>query len=138
MVQEVFLRATTSRHLCDLHNPGGFLCRIAQSVIADAARRSRARVRTVPIEGEREPASFGDQENGLLLRGLEDELRLALANLPHKTRAVFCLSRFGSRSYRDIEADLGLSCAAVEYHMGKALAHLRKAFDVDDAQAGCG
>lgn len=125
MLQEVFLRAAASRHLCDLRNPGGFLCQIAKSVIADAGRRTRSRVRTVPIDGETLPGYAGDQEDDLLLRGVEVELDGALAKLPARTRAVFCLSRFERRSYREIEAILGLSSSAVEYHMVKALAHLR-------------
>lgn len=127
LLQEVFLRAATSRHLGELRNPGGFLCRIAQCVIADAARRSRCRVRTVALNADTNPSCNGDQEACLLADAVEIELETALGQLPEKTRSVFRLNRFAQLTYREIQDELGLSSGGVEYHMMKALAHLRQA-----------
>nr|WP_247711915.1 sigma-70 family RNA polymerase sigma factor [Qipengyuania qiaonensis] len=131
LLQEVFLRAATSRHLGELRNPGGFLCRIAQTVIADRARRTRCRIWTVPIEVDGHTCCDGEQEARLLAEAAEIEFETALNELPEKTRKVFRLNRSVRLTYREIQDELGLSCGGVEYHMMKALAHLRSALASD-------
>lgn len=44
LLQDVFVRAAASNHLGELRNPGGYLCRIAQTVLIDRARRHGLRV----------------------------------------------------------------------------------------------
>ena len=51
----------------------------------------------------------------------------AIDELPDRCRAVFALSRFEDKSYREIAEALGISVKTVENQMSKALKHLRTA-----------
>ncbi len=53
----------------------------------------------------------------------------ALGKLPDRTRRVFMMNRFEDMAYREIHRELGISLGAVEYHMGRALAHIRGAVE---------
>ncbi len=130
LIQEVFVRAAMSAQLPHLFNPGGFLCRIAQTVLIDRARRTKARIRTVPLPGCAEPACAPEQPAHVELQELLTALENALAALPDKTKRIFAMSRTEQRSYREIHKELGISQATVEYHMMKALAHLRAAVEL--------
>lgn len=130
-MQEVFVRAAANARLYELHNPGGYLCRIAKSVLIDRARRRARQIRCIPIGCGNEPESVPCQEDGLLEHGLRKEIDGLLATLPYRTQTVFSLSRFGGLTYRQIHVQLGISEAAVEYHMMKALECLRQALDRD-------
>jgi len=130
-LQEVFVRAAANARLYELHNPGGYLCRIAKSVLIDRARRRARQIRCIPIGCANEPDGAPCQENGLLEQDLRKKIDGVLATLPSRTQIVFSLSRFGGLSYRQIHEQLGMSEAAVEYHMMKALACLRQALGRD-------
>jgi RNA polymerase sigma-70 factor (ECF subfamily) len=64
-----------------------------------------------------EPASFQTE--------LQQNLSLALNDLPEQCRTVFQMSRFEELKYREIAEQLGISIKTVENHMGKALKILR-------------
>ena len=51
----------------------------------------------------------------------------ALAELPEKCARIFAMNRFEKKSYREIHIELGIALPTVDYHMMKALAHLRQA-----------
>jgi RNA polymerase sigma-70 factor (ECF subfamily) len=59
------------------------------------------------------------------LKELQEELQLALNELPEQCRTVFQLSRFEELRYREIADKLQISVKTVESHMGKALKLLR-------------
>lgn len=125
LVQDIFLRAATSPQLSTLSNPRAFLHRIARNLLVDRARRQRCKIVTVttddPIESQCPPA----QEYQLEADELEAAFALALGGLPERTRAIFLMHRFDDLAYREIQQELGISMAGVEYHMMKALAHVR-------------
>ena len=125
LLQDVFVRAAACRHLGELRNPGGYLCRVAKSVLIDRARRRGCRISPLPMADAREPSCAPSQEDRLLAQGLNDEIERALLALPGRTRLVFALHRFDCLTYRQIREQLGISEGAVEYHMMKALGHLR-------------
>lgn len=56
---------------------------------------------------------------------LKNQLHVALAKLPEKSRTVFEMSRFQDLKYQEIAKVLDLSLKTVEGHMTKALRHLR-------------
>jgi len=125
IAQEVFLRAAASPQLPSLINPRGFLICIARNLLIDAARRQRCRVVTLPLNEARDAHCAADQEHELEANDLIDCLDLALTQLPERTRMIFVMNRFDEMAYRDIRCALGISMAAVEYHMMKALSHIR-------------
>jgi RNA polymerase sigma-70 factor (ECF subfamily) len=125
LAQDVFLRAATSQQIGSLGNPRAFLRRVANTVIIDRARRKKCRIATLPLIEAVDAACAADQEHGLAARDLKAMLETALAGLPERTRAVFMMHRFDHKAYREIHLELGISIAAVEYHMMRALAHIR-------------
>lgn len=125
IAQEVFLRASTSPQLSCLANPRGFLLCIARNLLIDAARRKQCRVVTLPLNEARDTHCAAEQEHELVASDLILCLERALAQLPDRTRTIFIMNRFDEMAYRDIRSALDISMSAVEYHMMKALSHLR-------------
>ena len=128
LMHEVFLRAAASQQLGELVNPRAFLCRIAQTVLIDRARREQRRPRPLPLLGDVDARCPATQEDSLLEAAVEAELNRVLASLSPRTREIFRLHRFEGQTYRQIHERLGISVAGVEFHMMKALARLRLAF----------
>lgn len=62
----------------------------------------------------------------IALNELEQQLNLALNQLPQQCRTIFEMSRFSEMKYQEIADELGLSIKTVESQMGKALKILRK------------
>lgn len=132
LAQEVFLRATTSGQIAHLANPGGFLYRIACNILIDRARRRNCRIATLPLNEAIDARCPAQQEYALEANDLMISLKRAMTGLPEKTRAVFAMHRFEEMAYRDIHLELDISLAAVEYHMMKALAHIRENLELAD------
>jgi RNA polymerase sigma-70 factor (ECF subfamily) len=126
LAQEVFLRAAGSAQLHHLRNPGGFLHCIARNLAIDFARRRRCRIVTLPLTENVDGATLPCQEDRLHAAETKQLFEEALAELPAKTARVFAMSRFEKKSYREIHLELGVGVSTVEYHMTKALAHLRR------------
>lgn len=129
LAQDVFLRAATSKQLTELVNPAGFLRRIAFNLLVDEVRRQRCRVRTQPLLENADAPSRAAQEDALHVREARHMLEIALAELPQKTARIFTMNRIEKKSYRQIHLELGIALPTVDYHMMKALAHLRHALD---------
>jgi RNA polymerase sigma factor (sigma-70 family) len=125
LAQEVFLRAATSRHITSLVNPRAFLRRVAQNVMIDRARRKKCRIVTLPLCAAADAPSAADQEYELEAGDLRVLVERALASLPVRTRSIFIMHRVEEKAYRDIHRELGISLATVEYHMMRALSHIR-------------
>lgn len=125
IAQEVFLRASRSDQIGRLENPGGFLHRIARNLLIDRARRRKCRISTLPLIEEIDAPCAAQQEQAAEARDLKMALERALTQLPEKTRRIFTMHRFEQMAYREIQRELDISIAAVEYHMMKALAHVR-------------
>lgn len=125
IAQEVFLRAATSPQLSSLINPRGFLLCIARNLLIDAGRRQQCSVVTLPLNEARDTHCAAEQEYEIEASDLIQCLERALTQLPERTRTIFVMHRFDGMAYRDIRYALDISMAAVEYHMMKALSHLR-------------
>jgi RNA polymerase sigma factor (sigma-70 family) len=126
IVQEVFLRAAASSCISDVANPRGFLRHIARNILIDRARRSRCRIVTLPLDSAAEARCDADQEHEIEADDLKASLEIALNALPERTRRIFIMHRFEDMAYREIHRELDISLAAVEYHMMKALSHIRR------------
>lgn len=59
------------------------------------------------------------------MQELERLIGQALSELPEKTRTIHTMSRDQEMTYEEIAQKIGLSVKSVEYHMSKALAHMR-------------
>lgn len=123
--QEIFLRVATSPQLVCLVNPRAFLYRVARNVIIDHSRRKKCRIVTMPLLEGCDARCAADQELQLDADDLIALLEHALKELPEKTRRIFRMHRFDEKAYEQIRTELDISLAAVEYHMMKALSHIR-------------
>jgi RNA polymerase sigma-70 factor (ECF subfamily) len=126
LVQDVFARIVTRDSTEPIANLGGYVVKIASSVIADRARRRAVRHSDshVPFDPDFHASEEIDPER--VLGGKEDlnAAVAALLSLPERTRTVFVLRRLEGYSYREIAAHLGISVSAVEKHLVRALQHL--------------
>lgn len=125
LAQDVFVRAATSPQLSSLENPAAFLHRIAQNLLIDQARRRRCKIDTIVSDQWIESGYPAEQEYQIEADQLEKELTLALSGLPERTRKIFVMHRFESKAYSEIQHEFGITVAGVEYHMMKALLHIR-------------
>jgi RNA polymerase sigma-70 factor (family 1) len=71
------------------------------------------------------PTSSNDTEWKVAYNELAERLDNALDALPAKTKAVFAMSRYEEKSVAQIARQLNFSEKGVEYHLTKALKHLR-------------
>lgn len=133
LAQEVFLRAATSVQLENLRNPAGFLRCIARNLAIDFARRQRHRIAILPFAEDFDAPCDPEQEDRLHAIEAEILVERALAALPERTARVFAMNRVERKSYRAIHRELGIARSTVDYHMMKALAHLRRALDAEGA-----
>lgn len=129
VAQEVFLRVAASQSASRLQNPGGYLNRVARNILIDRARRRRCRIDPLPLIEALDAPFQAEQEHGLEAGDLRTVVDAALDELSVKTRRVFVMHRFEGLAYREIRSQLGISLATVEYHMMKALSHLRNAVE---------
>lgn len=70
-------------------------------------------------------ATYATGVDRLEVSELQDQINLALNDLPEQCRTIFQMSRFEELKYREIADALGLSIKTVENQMGKALRIMR-------------
>ena len=129
LAQEVFARACASPAIVMAGNPAGYLRRIAVNLLIDHIRRRQTRGEVWEYREDADGVCEAEQEHALLSQDLDWLLSRTLGELPKRTRQIFRLNRFESKSYREIREELGISLSAVDYHMMKALSRLRSALD---------
>lgn len=132
LAQEVFCKILKRKDFSADHYPESHLYTIAWSVLRDRARRDKVRrvdkhvsydetlanEANVPLED----TIAGEERYRRFLNGLE--------RLPPKTRGVFLLSRYEGMTYTQIADHYGIGVSAVEKHMMKAIAQLKKSLEV--------
>ena len=131
LVQDAFARLLQARPASTLRTPAAYLQRILGNLLRDRAKCADHRLVDRSIQAERAPAPSvaPDQEWHLEAADLMKRYRTAVDALPPRTREVFLLHRGDELRYRDIAARLGITVAAVEYHMSRALAHLDRTLE---------
>jgi len=131
LVQEVFERLLKRGDLADVGHLRGYVFETASNVLTDRLRSQRSR-----HAGDH--VSFNDSVHGgvdfspehvLLERENLARAVAALQRLQERTRAVFVLRRLEGMKYREIAARLNISVSAVEKHMERAIAHLKRSLD---------
>lgn len=131
-VQEVYSRALSAALETKIHNPGGFLRRVASNLLTERFRRRNAQSRRgvhVSIDDASELASPPSDSPERIVAGREAlrQLEHALLSMSPVRRRVFTLVRFEGRSYRDVAEAMEMSESAVWKHIDAALAILAKA-----------
>lgn len=125
-VQEVFTRLAGHLSGTAIGQPYRYLRRIARNLLFERSRRLRTRTtfNHVPLSPALEPAVPAEQTDHLDLEETLVVCNRLLDELPAKTREVFLLYRVEELSYKEIGVRLGITTATVQYHFGRALAHL--------------
>lgn len=124
--QEVFVRLARRGGIAGIDRADGYLFQTAASVAADLFRRGRSRFASAHVTYDEMLHARADHSPEEILEGRE-ELRLVmigLKELPERTRSIFILARLEHMKQNEIASRLGLSIAAVEKNIQKAVAHL--------------
>lgn len=129
LVHDIFLRLWRRAEPLD-GNDTAYLTRSARNAAIDHLRAERIRADfvkgTVPEQhagGVPSPHAVLEAREGL------NQVDQAVRALPERTRHIFLLNRVHGSSYPEIAAAMQISASAVEKHMARALAALRKAVD---------
>jgi RNA polymerase sigma-70 factor, ECF subfamily len=126
-VQEVFVKIWVGREEIDPDESlNAYLFKIAQNISLNRLKRLKVESRYTEIYKlvyiEHNEFSALDS---LLAKELEDNIALAIGNLPPECRKVFELSRIEGLKYKEIAETLHISVKTVESQMTKALRSLR-------------
>jgi RNA polymerase sigma-70 factor, ECF subfamily len=117
IVQEVFLQVHQMQQTESVRHWPGLLRRLAACRALDRLRQRRT---TVPLNG----LSLAGPEEGPEATAIEHELaerlRQAIARLPDREAAVFCLRYFDDLSYQEIAQMLHIRTGAVASALHKA------------------
>jgi RNA polymerase sigma-70 factor (ECF subfamily) len=126
LVQESFTRFADARARMAgaIDRPEAYLSRIATNLVRNRAKTALRRSLASHIPADDVPLTTPDPVAALEARDQIDRLQKALASLAPKTRDIFLAHRLDGDSYKDIARQTGLSVKGVEWHMGKAIAHL--------------
>jgi RNA polymerase sigma-70 factor (family 1) len=125
-VQEIFVslwlkRATLPANL-DLKS---YLFQAVRFKIYDYLDKQSVREQYATYFALHEPASANLTEQQLAFDELNTLLDQQIEVLPETTRKIFIMSRVKGFSIPEIAQELHLSIKTVEYHLSKALKHLR-------------
>jgi RNA polymerase sigma factor (sigma-70 family) len=126
MVQDVFARLAARDSTEPVEHLGGYVLKVAFSVLTDRARRNASHMVASHVALDVELHGGVDIDPERVLCGKEDLncATAALLSLPERTRTVFILRRLEDYPYRKIAQHLGISVSAVEKHMARAIQHL--------------
>lgn len=128
IVQETFLRLHDYRRTRSVTDVGAFCFAIARNLVQDHLRRRRS----APETGELTDAIVCPAPRADEIVGYRERvaiLRRALDRMPALRREVFIRQRLDEMSVATIASDMGLSIAAVEKHVTRAIADLRAAME---------
>lgn len=130
VVQEAFACLAAARSQVLLERPEAYLQRIARNLLFTRYRRAAARQasRHVTIDHALDVAIPPDQAWAIEADDARQRYLAAIDALSPRTREIFLRSRVDGRTYSEIAQEMSVSVKAIEYHMGRALAHLYQAF----------
>jgi RNA polymerase sigma factor (sigma-70 family) len=131
MVQEVFARIVARDSEEPVEHLGGYVLKIASSVLIDQFRRRSSKESVLHVAFDSELHGEDEIDPERVLGGRQDlrAVTEALLCLPERTRTVFILRRLEGRKHREIARQLGISVSAVEKHMLRAIEHLSQALE---------
>jgi RNA polymerase sigma-70 factor (ECF subfamily) len=120
LLQETYARYCSLENPAAIDNPRAFLFALARNALIDSKRRERVRADFCVLE--RADDTGGDTPERQVERDQElTRLRAAIEALPLRCRQVLILHRFRGLSHRQIAELLGITPAAVEKQMVRAL-----------------
>ncbi len=129
LVQDVFLRLQTRAKADAIEDVERYLFRVANNVLVDRHHAEMALQRRFDEAWEIifDPADDISPERALIAKQTLNQLRLAIHDLPPRTREAFTLHRFEEMSYPAIAKAMRISVGVVERHLARAMAHINTA-----------
>lgn len=130
LTQHVFLRILAAQGPEDIHNPEGFVFRVATNLLRDRSRARGRRGEGCNVEtlspGEMDEADLVDFSAERILLGRERlaEVMDMLSELDPRTGDIFCLFRLDKMKQREIAERYGIGLSTVEKHVMKATRQL--------------
>lgn len=130
IVQESFLRVSTSQPKKSLRNPRGFLFRTAKNLMIDEARKDAVRNKVFRADPHIEKSAVETAIQHITpereISSAEELNRIleAIDQLPEACQRVFLLQRKTGMSYAKVAAELNISESMVQKHMSRALCEL--------------
>ena len=124
VVQDVFLEVHRLWMERPVRHWGGLLRRLTSCRAVD---RLRARKNNVCLNGLALVSVANGPEESAIANELADRLREAIAHLPQREGAVFCMRYFEDLPYEDIAEAMGITRGAVATALHKARAKLEAA-----------
>ncbi len=126
IVQEVFVSLWVNKHKLQIDTSlKGYLFQAVRNKIYDYLDRQsvRAKYEGFVVSQKSDPSNFTEQQ--VAYTDLHNLLHEEIKKLPETTQQVFQLSRFQGSSAPEIAEQMQVSVKTVEYHLTKALKHLR-------------
>lgn len=126
LTQEAFLRFAEQGGSVAILSDRSYLYRTAHNLAVDHIRETvRRRTETVTHDDMADiPEDRPGPDDIVDARERLDHLRVAIQELPERTRQVFVLHRIKALTYAEIAARLGISESSVQKHLAKALLHV--------------
>lgn len=126
IVQELFVNLWVQREKLEIHTSlKSFLFQSVKNNCLDHIKHSNVEhafaVRYINEHAEEYENIYSDFAKKEILRALD----IAVEKLPKQCKAVFLMSRFDYKTYKEIADVLGLTVKTVENHMGRALHIIR-------------
>lgn len=128
VLHEAFVRFLSRYAVDAVSNPLAMLARIAMNIVRDAARASTFRRDALVAHGAAPIAAQSPADPEIQAARRQDlrRLRDSIDALPRRCREVFLLRRIEGLSQDEVAALLNISRSAVEKHMIRARALLRR------------
>lgn len=128
VVQEAWLRFGAAADSRPIAEPVGFLYRIVRNLAVDGRRRLTREGRTVDADHDAidAPLDYPSPEAEAAAREELRLLRVALDELPERTRIALEMRRFGGMKLKEIAARLGVSVTVAHEIVAEGIAHCRR------------
>ncbi len=130
VVQTVFARISALKEPQGVANPEGYLYQSARNLVYERARRS-GRERPIFLAPSESHEAL-DERNPERVALSREQLKLVekvLAKMPPRRRRIFILLRIHCMPYEEVAKQLGISNAAVQKHMVRALDDCRRSME---------
>ncbi|SHN45434.1 RNA polymerase sigma factor [Chitinophaga sp. CF418] len=126
-IQELFLKLWENRSNINPEKPiKGYLYRIAENLVYDFFRKAATDSRLKTTLLRYTDSAYNNIEKVLYEQESRELLYRIIDQLPPQRKRVFILCKLEEKSYREISETLGISTAAVNDHITKANAFLKK------------
>ncbi len=116
--------------ITDINSLKSYLFKMTRNAIFKVFRHRRIvdQYQAEVLANELPPLTDG--ESAINTADLIEMIDLSIQNMPELRRKIFCMSRYDNMTYAEIAAKLDISPKTVQYHIGVALAELRKLIQI--------